>query len=86
MRERIRESDKRRLGDALHDLCQPVTTLQCGLEMAEIAGTPEAYREAVRQGLVDCARLFTLVGEMRHLLRRAGAPRDDGIQRVEDGR
>ena len=56
--ERLQRShDLRDIGVALHDLCQPLTTLQCRLEMAELIGTPDAYREAVETGLTECARL-----------------------------
>ena len=48
--QKSRESEIKRIGVALHDLCQPLTTLQCRLEMAELVGTPEAYREAVETG------------------------------------
>jgi hypothetical protein len=57
---------------ALHDLCQPLTTLQCRLELAGMAGTAEAYREAVNLGLVECARLVAAVGSIREIV--YGAP------------
>ncbi len=57
---------------ALHDLCQPLTTLQCRLELAGMAGTAEAYRDAVNLGLVECARLVEAVGSMREIV--YGAP------------
>lgn len=56
---------------ALHDLCQPLTTLQCGLEVAGMTGTPEAFREAVEMGMTECARLAQVVGSMRDILRAA---------------
>ena len=56
---------------ALHDLCQPLTTLQCRLELAGVMGTDEAYREAVRLGLVECERLVEAVGSMREIVREA---------------
>lgn len=59
---------RERLSRALHDLCQPLTTLQCRLEMAGMLGTMEAYREAVELGLVECERLAASAGEMRELL------------------
>jgi signal transduction histidine kinase len=54
---------------ALHDLCQPLTTLQCRLEIAGLMGTDEAYRDAVNLGLVECARLINAVGSMREVVR-----------------
>lgn len=56
---------------ALHELCQPLTTLQCGLEVAEMTGTEEAFREAVEMGLTECARMGQLVGSMREILNAA---------------
>lgn len=53
---------------ALHDLCQPLTTLQCSLEMAGVVDTPEAYQEAVMLGLVECARLMNTVKRIREIL------------------
>jgi hypothetical protein len=53
---------------ALHDLCQPLTTLQCGLEIAGLTGTQEAYRDAVRMALAECGRLAQAVGSMREIL------------------
>ncbi len=61
----------RQLNQALHDLCQPMTTLQCRLEMAGVVGTNEAYREAVEQGLTECSRLIESVDAMRGMVRAA---------------
>jgi signal transduction histidine kinase len=66
-----RREGLKQVGIALHDLCQPLTTLQCRLEMAGIVGTPEAYREAVDMGLAECARLVDAVGSMREIVRAA---------------
>jgi signal transduction histidine kinase len=59
------------MGKVLHDLCQPLTTLQCRLEMATLAGTDQDYREAVDLGLAECARLAEAVGSMREIVRAA---------------
>jgi hypothetical protein len=70
-----------RISKALHDLCQPLTTLQCRLEIAQLSKTPEDYRDAVKLGLVECDRLIEGVGLMREIVRtarsaeQAGAPR-----------
>lgn len=64
-------NDLRRLGRALHDLCQPLTTLQCRLEMAGVVGTDEAYREAVELGLAECSRLIDAVESLRGIVRAA---------------
>lgn len=61
----------RRVSKVLHDLCQPLTTLQCRLEMAGVIGTAEAYREAVELGLDECARLMDAVEAMRGVVRSA---------------
>jgi len=57
-----------RMSRALHDLCQPLTTLQCRLEMAGLVGTAEAYREAVDLGLAECGRIADVVAAMREIL------------------
>jgi C4-dicarboxylate-specific signal transduction histidine kinase len=59
------------LSKALHDLCQPMTTLQCRLEMAGVMGTADAYREAVELGLTECSRLIEAVDAMRGMIRAA---------------
>lgn len=53
---------------ALHDLCQPLTTLRCRLELAGLIGTVEAYREAVELGLTECVRLVDGVESMRQIV------------------
>ncbi|HWB33127.1 MAG TPA: hypothetical protein VG714_08150 [Acidobacteriaceae bacterium] len=57
------------MSQALHDFCQPLTTLQCRLEMAGVVGSMEAYREAVEQGLLECSRLLDSVAAMREIVR-----------------
>ena len=52
----------------LHDLCQPLTTLRCRLELAGLIGTVEAYREAVELGLRECVRLVEGVESMREIV------------------
>ena len=64
----LREQEMRRIATALHDLCQPLTLLQCRLEMAGLIGTAEAYREAVEAGLVECARVSEAVASMRKIM------------------
>ncbi len=63
--------EMRRLSKALHDLCQPLTTLQCRLEMAGVVGTDAGYREAVELSLGECSRLMGAVDAMRGLVRAA---------------
>ena len=57
-----------RMDVALHGLCQPLTVLQCRLALGELIGEPEAMREAIREGLQECARLNKTVGTMRTML------------------
>ena len=57
-----------RIEVALHGLCQPLTVLQCRLAMGELIGEPSAMREAIREGLQECARMNRTVGTMREML------------------
>jgi len=59
------------MGQALHDLCQPLTTLQCRLELAGLVGSDSAYREAVKLGLIECERLARMAIAMRELVQSA---------------
>jgi hypothetical protein len=60
-----------RIDVALHGLCQPLTVLQCRLAIGELIGEPEAMREAIREGLLECVRLNQTVGTMRTMLQQA---------------
>jgi hypothetical protein len=71
MEETSKETLVERLDVALHGLCQPLTVLQCRLAMAEMVGEPEAMREAIREGLLDCARLNQMVVTMQMMLQQA---------------
>jgi hypothetical protein len=76
---RVRELEEEASGDALveridvalHGLCQPLTVLQCRLAIGELNGEPEAMREAIREALLECARLNNTVGSMRTMLQQA---------------
>ena len=59
-----------RIDVALHGLCQPLTVLQCRLAMGELIGDPDAMREAIREGLQECARMNQTVGTMRAMLQQ----------------
>jgi len=59
----------RKISASLHDLCQPLTTLQCRLELAMMINTLEGYREAVELGLVECRRLVEEINQMRVIVR-----------------
>jgi hypothetical protein len=52
----------------LHDLCQPLTALQCRLEMGRMLGHPEALEEAVKGGLEETRRMFDIIAHMRQRL------------------
>jgi hypothetical protein len=56
------------MSTVLHDLCQPLTALQCRLQMAELMNSCEDYREAVTLGISECARLAGHVHSLRELL------------------
>ena len=66
-----------RIDVALHGLCQPLTVLQCRLAMGDLIGEPDAMREAIREGLQECARLNETVGTMRAMLQQAITEQDD---------
>ena len=74
VRESVQEADAleliERIDLALHGLCQPLTVLQCRLAMGELLGEPDAMREAIRDGLQDCARMNQTVETMRAMLRQ----------------
>ena len=55
---------------ALHGLCQPLTVLQCRLAMGDLIGEPDAMRDAIREGLQECARMNQTVGTMRAMLQQ----------------
>jgi signal transduction histidine kinase len=59
----------RQLSSLLHDLCQPLTSLQCRLELAVLLDTPEAYGEVVEHGITECMRLAQSVRLMREITR-----------------
>lgn len=56
------------MDDALHNLCQPLTVLQCRLAMGELIGGPDAMREAIAEALVECTRINLAIGWMRETI------------------
>ncbi|MEO6807147.1 MAG: hypothetical protein ABI286_10195 [Edaphobacter sp.] len=66
-----------RIDVALHGLCQPLTVLQCRLAIGDLIGEPDAMRDAIREGLHECARLNETVGTMRAMLQQAMTQQDD---------
>ena len=66
-----------RIDVALHGLCQPMTVLQCRLAMGELLGEPDAMRDAIRDGLQECARMNRAVETMRAILQQMMADTED---------
>jgi hypothetical protein len=66
-----------RMDTALHGLCQPLTVLQCRLAMGDLLGDPDAMRDAIREGLEECARMNQTVGTMRAMLQQVMVEIDD---------
>ena len=64
-----REDLMNQIDRVVHDMCQPLTTLRCRLELAGLIGTFEAHQEAVQFGLVECMRLVGDVESLREVLR-----------------
>jgi hypothetical protein len=58
----------------LHDLAQPLTALQCRLELGILMGDPDALLEAATGALVDTGRMFAEIGQMRERLFGAAGP------------
>jgi signal transduction histidine kinase len=73
----------KQIGAALHEMCQPLTTLQCSLEIAALTDTLEAYREAMESGLAECRRLVASVESMREVLQEAR--QETGFEEMEAG-
>ena len=67
--EKQKATAVQQIGSALHDLCQPLTAIQCRLEMAELMNTCDEFREAVALGISECARMASQVHRMRELLK-----------------
>lgn len=55
----------------LHDLAQPMASLQCRLEIGLILGGEEALVEAVNGALEDLRRLTAALGRMRQIIAEA---------------
>lgn len=58
------------LSEALHDMCQPLTALQCMLEIGQLkdtSGESDVWVECLR----ECARLNAIVHTMHSLVQKA---------------
>lgn len=60
----------REMESELHDLCQPLTTLQCRLELGQMCGDEVSLMEAIEGGLMETARVFQGIEKMRGQLLR----------------
>lgn len=59
------------LGGHLHAMCQPLTAMQCRLEIGLMLGTVDGYEESVTDSLRECERLIASVQQMREVIGRA---------------
>jgi regulator of replication initiation timing len=57
----------------LHNLCQPLTTLQCTLELGQMMDDCDSLREAVEDSLVETRRMFAAIAKLRERLSRESA-------------
>lgn len=64
----MQRPELRELERELHDLCQPLTALQCRLELGKVIGGEAALLEAADGALEDSARVFAGVARMRERL------------------
>jgi hypothetical protein len=65
----------------LHDLCQPVTSLHCRLELARLDGGEEALLEATDGALEDARKIFWVIGRMRERLIVEGSRATESVRR-----
>jgi hypothetical protein len=60
------EAFTRQILEHLHELCQPLTALQCRLEMGTMhVDQPELLLETIHDSLIETRRLFAAVAAMR---------------------
>ncbi len=71
------EIDLEQSQDELHDLCQPLTALQCCLEMSRIPGHEAALAEAIDNSLRETQRVFAVIARMRQRLNTLEQERND---------
>jgi hypothetical protein len=64
----------------LHALCQPLTVLQCLLELGRMQGDADSLRAAVHGGLEESERMFAVVARMRSCLQAEDAARNDAVK------
>ena len=59
------------IGRLLHGLCQPLTALNCRLELGLMEHEPEAMQAAMTDSLRECERMNKTVYAMQFALRTA---------------
>ena len=52
----------------LHDLCQPLTALQCRLEIGRMLGHAGTLEESIDGALEETRRMFEVIANMRQRL------------------
>ena len=62
------ESEVDLLHAELHDLCQPLTALQCRLEMSRIPSSGDCLKEVIEDAMEETHRIFAVVERMRSRL------------------
>ena len=70
----------------LHDLCQPLTALQCQLEMSRIELGDASLEEVVEDALKETHRLFAVIERMRSRLAEIEEQVQEQQEIVESGR
>ena len=57
---------------ALHDLCQPLTALQCRLYLGTLEHQPDTLKQTVKESLVECERMMLRVRQLQEKLEEPG--------------
>jgi len=68
---RLKKKQIETIAAALHDMCQPLTALQCRLELGGIRSSAHAMREDIDGAMKDCARMIAAVSRMRAVVAEA---------------
>jgi hypothetical protein len=70
----VRNENLSELKREMHDLCQPLTSLQCRLELAQMMGDCESLKQAVDGALEDTQRMFAGIAAIRARILREERP------------
>ena len=73
----IGEQTQRELAKGLHDLCQPLTTLQCRLEIALMDPTAGEMEQAITDGLAECTKLNAAIRKMQEQVHHSNDARSE---------